>query len=66
MVEATCVAPLTFCQASCLHVRMYITTHACAFPYYIGWLVKLKATDPNEYDSLLTPEEYREVLEESD
>ena len=45
---------------------MYITTHACAFPYYIGWLVKLKATDPNEYDSLLTPEEYREVLEESD
>jgi glycine cleavage system H protein len=27
-------------------------------PYGAGWMIKFKASDPGEWDSLLTPEEY--------
>jgi glycine cleavage system H protein len=31
-------------------------------PYNEGWLYKIKITDPKELDSLLTPEEYKELI----
>ena len=34
-----------------------------AVPYGEGWICKLKGIDPTELDSLLTPEQYRELLE---
>jgi len=30
-------------------------------PYGEGWLVKFKASNPNDWDSLLTPEEYEQL-----
>jgi glycine cleavage system H protein len=35
-------------------------------PYGDGWLVKVKLADPSEGDSLMSAEEYRKMLEESD
>ena len=37
-----------------------------ADPYGEGWLVKVKLADPSEADDLLSAEEYRKLLEESD
>ena len=33
-------------------------------PYSDGWLVKIKMTDPEEYDELLSAEDYSETLDE--
>ncbi len=35
-------------------------------PYGDGWLVKVKLADPSEADALMSAEEYRKLLEESD
>jgi glycine cleavage system H protein len=35
-------------------------------PYGEGWFLKIKPTNPEEFDELLTPEEYEEFLEEED
>ena len=32
-------------------------------PYGEGWLYKVKAEDPQEADSLLSPEQYKELIE---
>ena len=31
-------------------------------PYGEGWIVKVKMSDPAEYDALLTPEQYAELI----
>ena len=31
-------------------------------PYGEGWLVKVKVADPNEFDALLTPAQYAELI----
>ena len=31
-------------------------------PYGEGWMVKVKMSDPSEYDALLTPEAYTELI----
>ena len=31
-------------------------------PYGEGWLVKVKIADPSDYDALLTPEQYAELI----
>jgi glycine cleavage system H protein len=33
-------------------------------PYGEGWLLVVEPSDPNEFDGLLTPEEYEAFLEE--
>ncbi len=33
-------------------------------PYGEGWLVVIEPSDPNEYEGLMTPEEYEQFLEE--
>ena len=30
--------------------------------YGEGWMVKVRMTDPSEYDALLTPEQYAELI----
>ena len=35
-------------------------------PYGDGWLVKVKLSDPSEADALMSAEDYRKLLEESD
>jgi len=35
-------------------------------PYGVGWLVKVKLSDPSEADDLLDAAAYRKLLEESD
>jgi len=35
-------------------------------PYGTGWIVKLKVSDPKELDSLLSSEDYRKLLGETD
>lgn len=31
-------------------------------PYGAGWMIKIKVTDPSAYDSLLTADQYKEVI----
>ena len=31
-------------------------------PYGEGWLYKVKVSDPNEYDNLLSPDQYKELI----
>ena len=31
-------------------------------PYGEGWMIKVKMSDPSEYDALLTPEAYAELI----
>ena len=31
-------------------------------PYGEGWLVRVQLSDPAEYDALLTPEQYAELI----
>ncbi len=35
-------------------------------PYGQAWMIKVKMSNPNEADALLSPEEYEEYLEESE
>ncbi len=35
-----------------------------SFLAHAGWIVKLEASDPSQYDSLLSPEDYSKFLEE--
>ncbi|MEA2070101.1 MAG: glycine cleavage system protein GcvH [Asgard group archaeon] len=35
-------------------------------PYGEGWFIKVKAEKPEEFDELLSPEEYEKLLESSD
>ena len=32
-------------------------------PYGEGWIIKIKITDPSELDSMLTAEQYKEIVE---
>lgn len=32
-------------------------------PYGEGWLVKIKISDPGQFEELLTPEQYRKLIE---
>jgi len=34
-------------------------------PYGEGWLYKIKVVDPKEYDTLLTPDQYKELISQS-
>ena len=34
-------------------------------PYGEGWLYKIKVEDPKEYDNLLTPDQYKELISQS-
>jgi glycine cleavage system H protein len=31
-------------------------------PYGEGWMIKIEMTNPSEYDELLTPEQYKELI----
>jgi len=33
-------------------------------PYGEGWMIRLRARDPSEMDSLLAPDAYRSLIEE--
>jgi len=33
-------------------------------PYGEGWIIKIKADNPSEVDSLLTPDDYKKLVEE--
>ena len=35
-------------------------------PYEDGWMVKIKPSDPGEYEELLSAEDYQQKLEEED
>lgn len=35
-------------------------------PYGSGWLIRIEPSDPSEFDTLLTPEQYEEVIASED